>query len=347
MLRFMARAAGPLSLTLEQRRILEAWRDAAQTPRQVAFRAHLILLASAGVSSRGVARALRTTLVTVLFWRRRFQQGGLTALTATAPGRGPRRRITARKVRQIVQATLRTQPPKGKRWTIESMARAQGVSPATVQRIWDLYGLKPRLAGRLQGMQGTVRDVVGLYLNPPDKVLVLAWDRVPRRLARKQSQDLAFTAEGKPTGLTRWWRALEEVERTVIGDSRKRAREQGFLSFLRRLERRFPGPWPLHLIVDREGTHTQAYARAWLERRRRFRLRPTPIGGSWFNWVGAWLGELSREGARGRSLMSLGALEEAIRLYLAGNPAQPQPFVWAGMPSNKNPRQPRASSPIS
>src|SRR3989442_9945577 len=78
-------------------------------------------------------------------------------------------------------------------------------------------------------MQGTVRDVVGLYLNPPDKVLVLAWDRVPRRLARKQSQDWAFTAEGKPTGLTGWWRALEEVERTVVGDSRKRVREQGFL----------------------------------------------------------------------------------------------------------------------
>src|SRR5437773_4054712 len=239
-LRSMARAATPLPLTPERRRILEAWRDAPQSPRQVAFRARLSLLAADGVSSRGVARALRTTLVTVLFWRRRFQQGGLTALTATAPGRGPRRRITARKVRQIVQATLRTQPPKGKRWTIESMARAQGVSPATVQRVWDRYGLKPRLAGRLQGMQGTVRDVVGLYLNPPDKVLILAWDRVPRRLAGKQSQDLAFTAEGKPTGLTGWWRALEEVERMVVGDSRKRAREQGFLSFLRRLERRFP-----------------------------------------------------------------------------------------------------------
>src|SRR5213079_3551372 len=100
----MARAATPLSLTPEQRRILEAWRDAPQTPRQVAFRARLILLAATGVSSRGVARALRTTLVTVLFWRRRFQQGGLTALTATAPGRGPRRRITGRKIRQIVQA---------------------------------------------------------------------------------------------------------------------------------------------------------------------------------------------------------------------------------------------------
>ena len=313
----------------------------------MAFRANLILLAATGVSSRGVARALRTTLVTVLFWRRRFQQGGLTALTATAPGRGPRRRITARKVRQIVQATLRTQPPKGKRWTIESMARAQGVSPATVQRVWDRYGLKPRLAGRLQAERDTERvcEVAGLYLNPPDKVLVVAWGRLPRRLARKQSQDLAFTAEGKPIGLTGWWRALEEVERTVIGDSRKRVREQGFLSFLRRLERRFPGPWPLHLIVDREGTHTQAYAQAWLERRRRFRLRPTPMGGSWFNWVGAWLGELSREGARGRSLMSLEALEEAIRLYLAGDPTQPWPFVWAGTRSNKNPRQPRDSSP--
>src|SRR5437879_4872218 len=324
----MARAAAPLPLTPEQRRILEAWRDAPQTPRQVAFRARLILLASAGVSSRGVARALRTTLVTVLFWRRRFQQSGLTALTATAPGRGPKPRITARKVRQIVQATLHTRPPKGQRWTIRSLARAQGVSPATVQRIWDLYGLKPRLAGRLQSVQGADREVVGLYLNPPDKVLALAWDRVPRRLARGQSQDLV-TAEGKLAGLAGWWRAFEDLERTVVGDSRKRAREQGFLGFLRRLERRFPGAWPLHVIVDREGTHTQAYARAWLERRRRFRLHPTPAGGSWFHWVGAWLGEeLSR--VRGRSLRGLGALEQAIQTYLAGNPAQPQPFAWAG-----------------
>src|SRR5207244_9362381 len=131
-------------------------------------------------------------------------------------------------------------------------------------------GLRPCRAVRLQGMHGTVLDVVGLYRNPPYKVLVLAWDRVPRRLARKQSQDLAFTAEGKPTGLTGWWRALEEVERMVVGDSRKRAREQGFLSFLRRLERRFPGTWPLHLVVDQNGTHAQAYARAWFQLRHRF-----------------------------------------------------------------------------
>src|SRR5438094_8598577 len=112
----MARTATPLSLTPEQRRILEAWRDAPQTPRQVAFRARLILLASAGVSSRGVARALRTTLVTVLFWRRRFQQSGLTALTATAPGRGPKRQITARKGRQTLEATPYTRPPQAQRW---------------------------------------------------------------------------------------------------------------------------------------------------------------------------------------------------------------------------------------
>src|SRR6266700_3938840 len=216
----MARTATPLSLSPEQRRILEAWRDAPQTPRQVAFRARLILLASAGVSSRGVAYALRTTLVTVLFWRRRFHEGGLTALTATAPGRGPKRQITARKVRQIVEATFQ-KPPQGQRWTIRSLARAQGVSPATVQRIWDLYGLNPRLTGRLQGVQAAVREVVGLYLNPPDKVLALAWDRIPRHLARRQSQGLV-TAEGKLAGLCK---ALQDLERTVVGDSRKRARE--------------------------------------------------------------------------------------------------------------------------
>src|SRR5437762_6196914 len=181
----MAQAATPLSLSPEQRRILEAWRDAPQTPRQVAFRARLILLAATGVSSRGVARALRTTLVTVLFWRRRFHEGGLTALTATAPGRGPRRRITARKVRQIVQATLHTRPPEGQRWTIQSLARAQGVSPATVQKIWDRYGQKLRLAVRVQGVQGDDREVAGVYLNPHEQALVLAWYSVPNRLTRQ------------------------------------------------------------------------------------------------------------------------------------------------------------------
>jgi len=132
----------------------------------------------------------------------------------------------------------------------------------------------------------------------------------------------------------------------VVGDSRKRVREQGFLSFLRRLERRSPGPWPLHLVVDQNGTHAQAYARAWLKPRQRFRLHPTPAGGSWLNWAGAWLGELSREGARGRALMSLEALEEAIQTYLAGNPTQPWPLVWAGTRSKENPKQPRDSSPI-
>ncbi len=158
-------------------------------------------------------------------------------------------------------------------------------------------------------------------------MLALAWDRIPRHLARRQSQGLV-TAEGKLASLAGLCKALQDLERTVVGDSRKRAREQGFLSFLRRIERGFPGSQPLHLIVDREGTHTQAYARAWLERRRRFRLHSPPAGGSWLNWVGAWLGELSQ--VRGRSLRGLGALEGAIQTYLVGNPAQPQPFAWAG-----------------
>ena len=158
-------------------------------------------------------------------------------------------------------------------------------------------------------------------------MLALAWDRIPRHLARRQSQGLV-TAEGKLASLAGLCKALQDLERTVVGDSRKRAREQGFLSFLRRLERRFPGAWPLHLIVDREGTHTHAYAQAWLERRRRFRLHSPPAGVSWLNCVGMWLGELSR--VRGRSLRGLRALEQAIQTYMAGNPAQPQPSAWAG-----------------
>ena len=179
----MPRPAEPLMLTPEQRRTLEAWRAAPDTPRQVALRAQIVLLLAAGASSRAVARALQTTLVTVLLWRKRFVEGGPPALLEMAPGRGPRRRISPRKMQQIVEAA-RKRPPAGmKRWSVRSLAQAQRVSQGTMQRILDEYGIKPHLAGGARKSTGTLTGIVGLYLNPPDRFWQSPWNACPPTLA--------------------------------------------------------------------------------------------------------------------------------------------------------------------
>jgi transposase len=319
----MARPAQPLSLTPDQRRVLEAWRDAPETPRQVRLRARIILLAAAGGSNRAITRALQSTLVTVLLWRKRFMKGGTQALMELAPGRGPGRRISKRQVRQIVETTRTAPPGDKKRWSVRRMAQAQGVSQGTVQRIWDEYGLKPHLAGRLKPKRkaGRLRNVVGLYLNPPDQVLALAFDRVPRhRPSKKRGAEL-------PESLTSLLGALGALEAMVVGDSRLRPRQQAFLGFLRRVERAVPDGSAIHLVVDREGTHTESYSQAWLKRRRHFHLHPAPAGSTWFRWAAHCLGELSRK--RG-TFPGVGAVEQAVQTYLAEQPSQPRPFAWPG-----------------
>lgn len=311
----MARSASPLPLSPDQRRALEAWRDSPHTPRQVALRARIILLAAAGASNRAIARALQTTQITVILWRKRFIQGGAQALLELAPGRGPRRRIPQRKVRQILEATRRAPPAGEKRWSVRSMARAQRVSQTTIQRIWDEYGLKPHLT-RTARPGRPAPGMVGLYLNPPDKLLALVLDRRPAPGAR---------------GLRRLREALLELESRVVGDSRSRPQRQAFFTFLRQVERRVPSG-PIHLVVDREGTHRQDYAQRWLQRRR-FRLHPTPQGDTWLDGVSRWLGEVS--GNRAPRERSLKAVEQAIQTYLAADPVQPQPFTWP--PAQKKP----------
>lgn len=323
----MPRPDSPLPLSADQRRVLEAWRDSPRTPRQVALRARIILLAGAGISSRAIARALQTTSVTVLLWRKRFIQGGTRALLELAPGRGPRRRISQHKIRQILEATRRAPPAGQKRWSVRSMARAQRVSQTTVQRIWDEYDLKPHLT-RLTRPGRPAPGIAGLYLNPPDKLLALVLDRRPAPGARMKS-----------AGLRRLMEALLGLESRVVGDSRSRPQQQAFFTFLRQLERTVPSG-PIHLVVDREGTHTQDYAQTWLKRRR-FRLHPTPEGDTWMDWATRWLGEVSRK--RAPREKSFEAIEQAVQSYLAADPVQPQPFAWPPAQKNLFRKPPHAS----
>jgi len=331
-----------IPLTAEDRRTLEAWVAARTTPQRLAFRARIVLLAATGVSNRRIAREVGTSRPTVILWRTRFLAGGPTALTEDAPGRGRKPQFSGAKVQQIVEATLHTTPTAATHWSTRTMAQVQGVSPSTVQRIWDAHGLQPHRTrtfklSRDKHFVEKLTDVVGLYVNPPDKALVLcvdeksqiqALDRTQPGLPMKAGRCGTFTHDYKRNGTTTLFAALNVLEGTVIGECLARHRHQEFIRFLRTLDRATPPELALHLIVDNYGTHKHRKVKTWLARHRRFHLHFTPTSSSWLNLVERWLGQLTAKRIRRGSFASVKALIQAIREYLDEHNKQPKPFVW-------------------
>jgi transposase len=331
-----------LAISPEQQRTLEAWIAARNTPQKVVFRSRIVLLAAAGKANRRIAEELDTSRPTVILWRKRFAERGSTALTEDAPGRGRKPRISSEKVKQIVEATLHTRPKVATHWSVRSMAQAQGVSPATVQRIWDAHGLEPHRTrsfklSRDQQFVEKLTDVVGLYLNPPDKAAVLCMDektqiqalnRTQPGLPMKKGRCGTLTHDYKRNGTTTLFAALNVLEGTVIGDCKARHRHQEFLEFLRRLDRAFPLDLDLHLILDNYGTHKHPKVNHWLARHRRFHLHFTPTSSSWLNLVERWFAKLTEQRIRRGSFFSVKELVQAIKQYLEENNRQPKPFIW-------------------
>ena len=331
-----------IALTEDDRRTLESWVAARTTSQRVAFRARIILLAATGASNRRIAQEVRTSRPTVILWRQRFLEGGSTALTEDAPGRGRKPQLTEAKMKQIVEATLHTTPPAATHWSTRTLARAQGVSQATVQRIWDAHGLQPHRIRTFKLSKDRhfvekLTDVVGLYLNPPDKALVLAvdeksqiqaLDRTQPGLPLKKGRCGTFTHDYKRNGTTTLFAALDVLEGTVIGECMARHRHQEFMRFLRIIDRETPPELELHLIVDNYGTHKHPRVKAWIAKHRRFHLHFTPTSASWLNLVERWLRELSQKRIRRGSFASVRDLVAAIKDYLAENNRQPKPFIW-------------------
>ena len=335
-------AASRLLVSESQRKVLETWIRAHGTPQSVATRSQIILMASQGFSNNCIAGKLAVSRPTVIQWRQRFAVGGPAALTDVKAGRGRKPQLSAQKVKAIVDATRNTKPEGATHWSCRSLARAQGVSPATVQRLWDAHGLQPHRVktfklSRDPHFVEKLTEVVGLYLNPPEKALVLcvdeksqiqALDRTQPGLPMKKGRCGTFTHDYKRNGTTTLFAALNVLEGTVIGQCLPRHRHQEFLKFLRHLDREFPPHLPLHLILDNYGAHQHNRVSQWLAKHPRFHLHFTPTSSSWLNLVERWFRELTEKRIRRGVFRSVAELIAAIEQFLSVYNRHPKPFAW-------------------
>lgn len=338
----MWNAAEALSISDADRQSLESWVRGSTTAQSVAQRARIVLMAADGISNNRIANELGISRPTVILWRNRYLEGGIQALVNEKEGRGRKSSLSDGTVARIVEATLHTKPPAGTHWSCRTMAKAQGVSSATVQRIWDAHGLKPHRVrtfklSRDPKFVEKLTDVVGLYLNPPDKAIVLcvdeksqiqALDRSQPGLPMKPGRAGTMTHDYKRHGTTSLFAALNVLDGTVVGLCLPRHRHQEFLRFLRKIDGEFPGDIPLHMILDNYGTHTHPKVKEWLKSRPRFHLHFTPTSSSWLNLVERWFRDLTEKRLRRGVFHSVADLVTAINEYLKVNNKSAKPFIW-------------------
>ncbi len=338
----MSRSAAPIVLTPEERTTLTEWTRGRSLPYRQVVRAKIITLATDGVPSQDIAQALGVSRPTVQLWRQRFLALRVAGLAKDAPRPGRKPRVSAATVRAVVEATLHTTPPAATHWSTRSLARAQHLSPATIQRIWKRHRLQPHRVetfklSRDKQFVEKLQDVVGLYLNPPDKALVLcvdeksqiqALDRTQPGLPMKPGRCGTMTHDYKRNGTTCLFAALNVLEGKVIGTCFPRHRNVEFRHFLRQIDRETPNGLAIHMILDNYGTHKHPKVRAWLEKHPRFHLHFTPTSSSWLNLVERWFGEITRKRIRRGVFRSVLDLVAAIDEYIRLNNENPKPFVW-------------------
>lgn len=301
-----------------------------------------MLAAAEGHSDSAIARQLQVNRHTVILWRQRFLKEGKESLWEVATGRGRKPTYGPEKIQAVVHATLQTKPKGMTQWSCRLMAEKQGLSKSTVSNIWRSHNLKPHRVktfklSRDPKFLEKLTDVVGLYLNPPEKAVVLcvdeksqiqALDRTQPGLPMKKGRCGTMTHDYKRNGTTTLFAALEVLQGRVIGQCYERHRHQEFLKFLRRLDEEFPGDVPLHLVMDNYGTHKHPRTVAWLERHPRFISHFVPTSSSWLNLVERWFGELTSKRVRRGSFFSVDDLQKAIMDFLNAWNEEPKPFVW-------------------
>jgi transposase len=342
------RIAPAIILTEAQCAQLTGYARGRKVPLRVSQRAKILLLAAAGKQHKEIAQALGTTPPTVARWRLRFLQQGVTGIETDAPRPGRKPSIAPETVREIVRKTTQEKPPQATQWSTRSMARASGVSEATVRRIWRKHGLKPHRVRTFKlsndpRFAEKLADVVGLYLNPPEHALVLsldektqiqALDRTQPGLPLKKGRGETMTHDYKRHGTTTLFAALNTLDGTVIGTCMKQHRHEEWLKFLRLIDRETPPDRELHLIVDNYSAHKHPDVGAWLEIHPRFHVHFTPTSASWANMVERFFRDITGQRLRRGVFRSVAELEQAIADYLDHHNQQPKPFIWTARASD-------------
>ena len=338
----MPRCIPAIVLSDDQRKLVQQWLAALGTPQQVALRLRIILAAAAGRTEAAIAAEHDVNRKTVRLWRERFFTNGLEGLWEIAPGRGRKPTYSPGRVKEIINATLQSKPRGSTHWSCRTLAAAEGISKSTVNNIWQSHNIKPHLTktfklSRDPKFLEKMTDVIGLYLNPPDKAIVLcvdeksqiqALDRTQPGLPLKKGRCGTMTHDYKRNGTTTLFAALELLHGKVIGDCYKRHRHQEFVKFLRRLDCEFPGKTPLHLVLDNYGTHKTPEVKLWLKKHPRFVVHFVPTSSSWLNLIERWFGELTQKRIRRGSFLDVSDLIAAIEAFLAAWNEKPKPFVW-------------------
>ena len=338
-----AQAAG-VKLKKTQMQQLQSLARAGTTPQRVAQRSRVVLLAGRGVSNNSIARQTGLSRPTVIAARAEFARGGIEALRQPQRRKRVRPVLTAELEQRILDTTLKSRSATATHWSVRQLARHLGISRMMVQRVWQRYEIQPHRVEKFKlsndpKFEEKVRDIVGLYLNPPDQALVLSVDEKSQIQALDRTAPILPLRPGLPErqthdykrhGTTTLFAAFNILSGKVIGSCHSRHRAREFVKFLNQLERSIPAELDVHLIVDNYSTHKSAEVQRWLKpkKRRRFHFHFTPTSSSWLNQVERWFALITERMIRRGTFHSVRELESSIYQWLANWNDQPQPFVW-------------------
>jgi len=331
----------PIELTAEERAQLEAWERRRTSAQALALRSRIVLAAAAGPNNSEIARALGIAVSSVRKWRNRFAEHRLEGLT-DEPRPGQPRKISDAKVEEVIVKTLETTPSDATHWSTRSMAAEVGVNQTAVHRIWKAFGLQPRRAATWELSRDPqfiekVRDVVGLYLNPPERAVVLcveeksqiqALDRTAPILPMLPGVPERATHDYKRSGTSSLYAALDLATGRVIGRLHSRHRAIEFKQFLRTLDHEVPAHLDIHVVLDNSSTHKTPAIQRWLTAHPRFALHFTPTSSSWLNLVLLWFAELTTKKLRRGAHRTVRELNADIRAWIETWNDDPKPYVW-------------------
>ena len=330
-----------LVLSAEHRATLQGWTRRRKTAQALSLRARIVLRAADGLTATAIARETQVCIQTVGKWWHRFDERGLDGLL-DEPRPGQPRKLSDARIEEVIVRTLESKPAAATHWSTRAMAEATGINQTAISRIWRAFSLAPHRAGTFKLSRDPlfidkVRDIVGLYLNPPERALVLcvdeksqiqALDRTAPLLPMRPGQIERRTHDYTRHGTTGLFAALDTRTGRIIGQNQQRHRSEEFRNFLDTIEKNVPAELDVHLILDNYGTHKTKLIQNWLAKRPRFQVHFTPTSASWLNLVERWFALLTERQLRRGVHRSTKELKAAIDAFIARHNHDPKPFIW-------------------